>query len=257
MRKARGDSGLVIPFMISIAKSPEEIPMFCAEKASVINVAVVEDSDALRRNLERWLNRTAGFKCVGTCANGLEAVKQVPTWGPDVVLMDIQMPVMSGVECARQLKQLLPKLQIMMLTVYEDTETIFNSLRAGASGYLLKRSALPVVGDAIRELRRGGAPMTSEIARKVVEAFQEKTAGAAKSAEETLTVREQEILGLLTEGLSNKEIAARLDISPWTVKIHLGHIFEKLHVRCRVEAVRSYMKQAGTSAPAAKPAGGL
>ncbi len=163
------------------------------------------------------------------------------------------MPEMSGVECARQLKRLLPKLQIMMLTVYEDTETIFKALRAGASGYLLKRSALPAVGDAIRELRRGGAPMTSEIARKVVEAFQEQAAAAAaKSAEETLTVREQEILGLLTEGLSNKEIAARLDISPWTVKNHLGHVFEKLHVRCRVEAARSHLRQ--SRAPDAKPA---
>jgi len=238
--------------MNTIAESPDEIQMLRAEKASVIKVAVVEDSDTLRRNLERWLNRTAGFKCVGTCANGAAALKQVPDWEADVVLMDIQMPGMSGVECARQLKRLLPKLQIMMLTVYEDTETIFNALRAGASGYLLKRSALPAVGDAIQELRRGGAPMTSEIARKVVEAFQEQTAAAVKSAEETLTIREQEILGLLTEGLSNKEIAARLDISPWTVKIHLGHIFEKLHVRCRVEAVRSYMKQSGGPAPAAK-----
>jgi len=243
------DAGQASIHMNIIAESPCEMPMPRAEKASIIKVAVVEDSDTLRRNLERWLNRTAGFNCVCTCANGAEALTQVPSSGADVVLMDIQMPEMSGVECARQLKQLLPKLQIMMLTVYEDTETIFKALRAGASGYLLKRCALPAVGDAIQELRRGGAPMTSEIARKVVEAFQEKTA-AAKCAEETLTVREQEILGLLTEGLSNKEIAARLDISPWTVKIHLGHIFEKLHVRCRVEAVRSYMRQSG--APSAK-----
>ncbi len=246
------DSGHENRFMNTIAESPDEIQMLRAEKASSIKIAVVEDSETLRRNLERWLNRTAGFKCVGTCANGAEALKQVPAWGPDVVLMDIQMPEMSGVECARQLKRLLPKLQIMMLTVYEDTETIFKALRAGASGYLLKRSALPTVADAIHELRRGGAPMTSEIARKVVEAFQEKTVASTKCAEETLTVREQEILCLLTEGLSNKEIAARLDISPWTVKIHLGHIFEKLHVRCRVEAVRSCMKQSGAPAPTAK-----
>ncbi len=235
-----------------IAESPFEMQMPRAEKTSVIKVAVVEDSDTLRRNLERWLNRTAGFNCVCTCANGLEALTCLPSSGADVVLMDIQMPEISGVECARQIKQSLPKLQIMMLTVYEDTETIFKALRAGASGYLLKRCALQDVGDAIRELRRGGAPMTSEIARKVVEAFQEKTS-APQCAGETLTVREQEILGHLTEGLSNKEIAARLDISPWTVKIHLGHIFEKLHVRCRVEAVRSYMRQSGAPAPPAKP----
>jgi DNA-binding NarL/FixJ family response regulator len=238
--------------MTTIAESPDEIQMLTPERASIIKVAVVEDSDTLRRNLKRWLNQNAGFKCVGTCANGAEALKQLPPWGPDVVLMDIQMPEMSGVECSKQLKRLLPKLQIMVLTVYEDTDTIFKALRAGASGYLLKRSPLPTVGDAIRELRAGGAPMTSEIARKVVEAFQEKTEAATQCAEETLTVREQEILCLLTEGLSNKEIAARLDISPWTVKIHLGHIFEKLHVRCRVEAVRSYMKQSGAAGPASK-----
>ena len=216
-----------------------------SETTAIIKVAVVEDSDTLRRNLERWLNRTGGVKCVGACANGVEALKLVPKWEPDVVLMDIQMPEMTGVECTAQLKRLLPKLQIMMLTVYEDTETIFKALRAGASGYLLKRSALPAVCEAIQELRRGGAPMTSEIARKVVEAFQEVNSAATQGPEENLTAREQEILALLSEGFSNKEIAVRLEISPWTVKIHLGHIFEKLHVRCRVEAVRAYMKQSG------------
>ena len=237
-----------------IAESPDEILMRRAEKTSAIKVAVVEDSDTLRRNLERWLNRTAGFKCVGTCVNGTDALKQVPEWRPDVVLMDIQMPQISGVECTAQLKRLLPKLQIMMLTVYEDTETIFKALRAGASGYLLKRSALPAIGEAIQELQRGGAPMTSEIARKVVEAFQETITATVKGPEETLTTREQEILGLLAEGFSNKEIAVRLDISPWTVKIHLGHIFEKLHVRCRVEAVRAFMKKSGGPATSSKPA---
>ncbi len=223
----------------------DEAKMTRSETTAIIKVAVVEDSDTLRRNLERWLNRTGGVKCVGACANGVEALKLVPKWEPDVVLMDIQMPEMTGVECTAQLKRLLPKLQIMMLTVYEDTETIFKALRAGASGYLLKRSALPAVCEAIQELRRGGAPMTSEIARKVVEAFQEVNSAATQGPEENLTAREQEILALLSEGFSNKEIAVRLEISPWTVKIHLGHIFEKLHVRCRVEAVRAYMKQSG------------
>lgn len=204
---------------------------------------MVEDSATLRRNLERWLVRTAGFRCVGTCGSGEEAVERIPAWKPEVVLMDIQMPGMSGVECTARLKRLLPTLQIMMLTVYEDTETIFKALRSGASGYLLKRSSPTEILDAIREIRQGGAPMTSAIARKIVAAFQEPVSQSDES--NTLTDREKEILDWLTRGFSNKEIGARLDISPFTVKVHLAHIFEKLHVRSRTEAVMAYLQQKG------------
>jgi DNA-binding NarL/FixJ family response regulator len=157
--------------------------------------------------------------------------------------MDIQMPGISGVECTAQLKRQLPTLQIMMLTVYEDTETIFKALRAGASGYLLKRSSQQEILGAIREIRQGGAPMTSAIARKIVAAFQEPLPQADEST--VLTDREKDILDWLSKGFSNKEIAAKLDISPFTVKVHLAHIFEKLHVRSRTEAVMAYIQQQG------------
>lgn len=208
-----------------------------------IRVAVVEDSATLRRNLERWLGRTPGFKCAGSCGSGEEALQCLPQWKPDVILMDIQMPGISGVECTAQIKRLMPAVHIMMLTVYEDTETIFRALRAGASGYLLKRSSQQEIQNAVREIRQGGAPMTSAIARKIVAAFQEPVQKPDDS--NTLTQRETEILDWLTKGFSNKEIAARLDISPFTVKVHLAHIFEKLHVRSRTEAVMAYLQQKG------------
>jgi DNA-binding NarL/FixJ family response regulator len=203
-----------------------------------ITVAVVEDSPTVRRNLNRWLDRTAGFKCVCTCANGVEALKVIPGCRPRVVLMDIQMPEMSGVECTAQLKQLLPAVQIIVLTVYEDTETIFKALRAGACGYLLKRSSPQEILTAIRDILQGGAPMTSAIARKLVTAFQEHVQPPDPGT--MLSPREREILDLLAQGLANKEIGAKLTVSPFTVKNHLARVFEKLHVRCRTEAVMAY-----------------
>ena len=204
-----------------------------------VTVAVVEDSPTVRRNLKRWLDRTPGFKCVCTCANGVEALRMIPDCRPQVVLMDIQMPEMAGVECTSRLKQLLPEAQIIVLTVYEDTETIFKALRAGACGYLLKRSSHQEILNAIREILQGGAPMTSAIARKLVTAFQEPVHPA--DAGTALSAREREILDLLAQGLSNKEIGAKLNLSPFTVKNHLARVFEKLHVRCRTEAVIAYV----------------
>ena len=211
--------------------------------ATPITVAVVEDSPTVRRNLSRWLDRTPGFQCVCTCANGAEALRVIPERRPRVVLMDIQMPEMSGVECTVKLKQLLPAAQIIVLTVYEDTETIFRALRAGACGYLLKRSSHEEILSAIRDILHGGAPMTSAIARRLVTAFQEPVEPAAP--ETALSTREHEILNLLAEGLSNKEIGAKLSLSPFTVKNHLARVFEKLHVRCRTEAVLAYLRPRG------------
>lgn len=204
-----------------------------------VTVALVEDSSTVRRNLNRWLDRTPGFKCVCSCANGVEALEVIPGCRPQVVLMDIQMPQMSGVECTARLKQLLPAAQIIVLTVYEDTDTIFRALRAGACGYLLKRSSHGEILDAIREILQGGAPMTSAIARKLVTAFQDPAHPADPGT--ALSAREREILDLLARGLSNKEIGAKLNLSPFTVKNHLAKVFEKLHVRCRTEAVMAYV----------------
>ena len=214
-------------------------PKPVASADGVITVAVVEDSPTVRRNLNRWLGRTAGFKCVAACANGPEALRVIPVCQPQVVLMDIQMPRMSGVECTAQLKRIVPSAQILMLTVYEDTDTIFKALRAGACGYLLKRSPPQEILNAIRDILQGGAPMTSAIARKLVAAFQEQAPPSV--AETALSMREREILELLARGLSNKEIGARLNLSPFTVKNHLARVFEKLHVRCRTEAVMAYL----------------
>lgn len=206
-----------------------------------ITVGIVEDSATVRRNLGRWLERTSGFRCVASCANGAEALRVLPACAPQVVLMDIQMPRMSGVECTSALKRLLPKVQIIVLTVYEDTETIFKALRAGACGYLLKRCAPEEILGAIRDILQGGAPMTSAIARKLVTVFQEPPP-PPNAAAPPLTTREREILDFLAQGLSNKEIAVKLNVSPFTVKNHLAHIFEKLHVRCRTEAVMAFMR---------------
>jgi len=210
-----------------------------APAQSPITVAVVEDSATVRRNLIRWLDRTPGFKCVCSCANGAEALQAIPKHRPQVVLMDIQMPGMSGVDCTAQLKHLLPSVQIIVLTVYEDTETIFNALRAGACGYLLKRCPPQEILDAIGAILHGGAPMTNAIARKLVAAFQEPVPQTAPGT--ALSAREREILDLLAEGLTNKEIGTRLNLSQFTVKNHLAHVFEKLHVRCRTEAVMAYL----------------
>jgi DNA-binding NarL/FixJ family response regulator len=216
-----------------------------------VTVAVVEDSPIMRRNLSWWLDQTPGFQCVCACADGLGALRAIPKCRPQVVLMDIQMPGMSGVECTAQLKQLLPAVQIIMLTVYEDTDTIFEALRAGACGYLLKRSSPQAILNAIQDILQGGAPMTSAIARKVVSVFQVPVASAGAAT--ALSPREREVLDLLAQGLSNKEIGAKLNLSPFTVKNYLARVFEKLHVRCRTEAVMAYLRP--ESRPGAKRRG--
>jgi DNA-binding NarL/FixJ family response regulator len=208
--------------------------------APPIAVAVVEDNSTVRRNLERLINRAAGFYCVCACPDGVEALRLLPNHAPKVVLMDIQMPKMSGVDCAARLKAILPSAQIIMLTVYEDTDTIFKALRAGASGYLLKRCAHDGILHAIREILEGGAPMSIAIARKVVAAFHEPV--TPEHAHMVLSAREREILDLLSEGLSNKEIGAKLNVSQFTVRNHLAKVFEKLHVRSRTEAVMAYLR---------------
>jgi DNA-binding NarL/FixJ family response regulator len=190
-------------------------------------IAIVEDNAMLRQCLADYIAATPGYQCVCTCRSAEEALVQIPPLKPDVVLMDIHLPGESGIVCTARLREKLPQVQVIMLT-------------AGACGYVLKRADEAEILKAIAEVRSGGAPMTAEIARMVVRSFMERPSGDDETAE--LSPRESEILALITEGLTNKEIGARLDISFSTVRTHLMHIFEKLHVRCRAEAAAKYMR---------------
>lgn len=203
-------------------------------------VAIIEDNEAMRKMLTELINHQREYRCVCACATSREAVNEIPKHRPDVALMDIHLPDESGIACTAQLTEKLPDLQVIMLTVYQDTDLIFRALQAGACGYLLKRSRPDEIIQAIAEVRSGGAPMTSSIARMVVRSF--RTPSNAPDAD-GLTSRETEILELLTEGLSNKEIAQRLLISALTVRNHLINVFEKLHVRCRTEAAAKYLRK--------------
>jgi DNA-binding NarL/FixJ family response regulator len=205
-------------------------------------VAIVEDSPSIRRSLQEWVNSAPGHKCVCACGDAESALKEIPPLKPDVVLMDIHLPGDSGIACTARLKHAMPEIQVIVVTVYRDRDLLFQALKAGASGYLLKRSSPEEILRAIAEVRSGGAPMTGEIARMVVETFQKPAAEISPSAE--LSAREVEILNLVAKGLTNKEIGPALNISYDTVRAHLRRIYEKLHVRCRTEAVMKYSQNA-------------
>ncbi|KAB2659729.1 MAG: response regulator transcription factor [Verrucomicrobia bacterium] len=198
-------------------------------------VALVEDDQAVRANLARLIGTAPGLACVAACASAEAALRELPEARPDVVLMDIHLPGASGIECVARLRQSLPGIQIIMLTVDEDAERVFESLKAGATGYLVKHVAPEEILGAIDELRRGGAPMSSHIARMVVTAF--RTAPATEAMLPGLSTRESEVLQLLARGFRSKEIADELHIGAGTVNTHVRHIYEKLHVRSRAEAV--------------------
>ena len=206
---------------------------------TMVKVVLVEDKQGVRDGWSRLINSLQGFSCVAACTSAEEALRVIPNMNPDVVLMDIFLPRMSGIECTARLKTLLPKIQILILTAVEDDELVFMALEAGADGYLLKRTKPADLRAALLDVLHGGAPMTSEIARRVVESFRR----AAKSPKQTvhLSAREEEVLILLSKGYSNKEIADQLSIGVETVGSHLKHIYEKMHVRSRAEAVARYM----------------
>jgi DNA-binding NarL/FixJ family response regulator len=205
-----------------------------------ISISIVEDNDKLRGTLARVLNRAEGFRCVSQYPSAEDALKDLPNVKPDVVLMDINLPGMNGVECVRQLKPLLPQTQVMMLTVYEDTENIFNALAAGANGYMLKRTSSKELIEAIHEVKRGGSPMTMHIARKVVQSFQKS---APAQSTENLSEREQQVLDLLSQGLIYKEISDKLGIGYETVHTYIRRVYEKLQVRTRTEAVAKFLRR--------------
>lgn len=209
---------------------------------AITNVAIVEDNLALGGSLRKVVESDPSLRCIGVWTSAEDALKKIDAFRPEIVLMDINLPGMSGIEATARLKQHLPEVKVVMVTVYRDHDKIFAALKAGACGYLLKRSNPSDVRDAIHDVRTGGAPMSPEIARRVVEAFHQPPpkAQGGDTEEVKLSKRETEILELLCEGLANKEIADRLDISVETVRVHLKHIYEKLHVRSRTEAAMKF-----------------
>ena len=201
-----------------------------------ITVVIVEDDLSARKILSSWVNRAEGFQCLGEHEDGRLAVEAIPAQRPDVVLMDINLPGLNGVECVRRLKPLLPTTQFVMITVYEDADHIFQALAAGASGYLLKQVPRIDLLSALRDVHHGGSPMTSKIARKVVQAFQAPRPPVESETAE-LAPREQELLELLARGYLYKEIAEAMKITVGTVNTYIRRIYEKLHVRSRAQAV--------------------
>ncbi len=207
---------------------------------STISVCIVEDNNDIRQALEQIISMSSGYELLGSYPSAEAALLGLPELKPDVVLMDINLGGMSGIECVKQLKPEHPDMLFMMCTVYEEDEKIFEALAAGANGYILKKTAPSKLLEAIRELADGGAPMSSQIARKVVAAFQGKSNTTPDAKLDMLSNREMEILELLAKGMLYKEISARLGIAQETVRKHVYHIYEKLHVSNRVEAVNKY-----------------
>jgi DNA-binding NarL/FixJ family response regulator len=204
-----------------------------------IRVGIVEDDSSVRESLAALIDQTPGFVCAAACGSAEEAFKRMPESAPDVVLMDIHLPGVSGIECVVRLRRLLPRTQVIMLTVEEDTEQVFESLKAGATGYLVKNVTAEDILEAVQDVYSGGAPMSSHIARRVVSAFRQRPSTGTDDAD--LTPREETILRSLAKGNRSKEIADQLAISTGTVNTHIRHIYEKLHVRSRAEAVARYV----------------
>jgi DNA-binding NarL/FixJ family response regulator len=210
-----------------------------------IPIAIVEDNHDIRNALEQIIEMSEGYTLAGSCISGEEALSILPRMHPKVVLMDIHLGGIDGIEVVRELKAKHPEILFMMCTIYEEDEKIFEALAAGASGYILKKTAPAKLLESINELLEGGAPMSSQIARKVVAAFQNKSTAPASGLLPSeslldLSKREMEILEMLSKGLLYKEIAGAMFISPETVRKHVYHIYEKLHVGNRVEAVNKY-----------------
>jgi|SRR4051812_2451466 DNA-binding NarL/FixJ family response regulator len=203
-----------------------------------IRVAIVEDDEIVRENLALLINAAAGFSCVAACASGEEALQRLGQVSPEVILMDIHLPGQNGITCVGRLRALLPQVQIIMLTIEADGERVFESLKAGATGYLVKHVSIAEILEAVAEVHRGGAPMSSQIARKVVTTFRQSTDPEKPAVQ--LSPREEEVLRFLATGLRSKEIAKILDLSVGTVNTHVRHIYDKLHVRSRAHAVARF-----------------
>ena len=206
-----------------------------------ISVSIVEDDARVRASLAKLIDSTQGFRCVSNHSSAEDALKEIPKFKPNVVLMDINLPGINGVECSRQLKPQMPGTQIIMLTVYQNTEHIFNALAAGATGYMLKQTPPVELLAAIKEVNGGGSPMSGHIARKIVQSFQQPVSNSPEA--QSLSPREAEVLDLLAKGFLYKEIAESMKVTYATVHTHIRHIYEKLHVRSRTEAVAKHLGQ--------------
>jgi DNA-binding NarL/FixJ family response regulator len=206
----------------------------------MISVSIVDDEKKLCQSIANFLNSSPGFRCASMYGNAEAALKHLPSDQPDVVLMDINMAGINGIECVKRLKGLVPRTQILMFTIYEDTEQIFKALAAGATGYLLKRREPEELLQALRDVHAGGSPMSNSIARKVVASFQK--ADQIGEKQNLLTAREQRVLDLLAQGLAYKQIGDDMGISINTIRTHLRHIYEKLHVQSRTEALAKYLR---------------
>jgi DNA-binding NarL/FixJ family response regulator len=206
-----------------------------------IRIVIVEDQPRVAESLTQLINRTPGFQVVAACPDGASAVAKITELQPDVALMDIGLPDMSGIDCVRKLKSTLPALTVIMLTVYDEGEYLFNSLKAGASGYLLKRTTGEKLIEAITEARSGGMPLTRQMATQVAHYFQQM--GTATNEVDTLSKRERETLTLLADGFRYKEIADKLNISIETVREYIRNTYRKLHVSSRTEAVIKFLKK--------------
>lgn len=207
-----------------------------------ITVSIVEDDPHVRSSLAKLVDGAPGFRCVSRHGSAENALEEIPGIKPAVTLMDINLPGINGVECVRRLKPQLPQMQIIMLTVYQNTEHIFKALAAGATGYMLKQTPPAELLAAIKEVHGGGSPMSSHIARKIVQSFQQPAPPSAEA--QSLSPREAEVLDLLAKGFLYKEIADQMKVSYATVHTHIRHIYEKLHVRSRTEAVAKHLGHA-------------
>ncbi len=211
------------------------------ESTKKVRVALVEDNSKLRRSLTALLNSANDLECVEACADGEQALRQLPTAAPEIVLMDIHLPGISGIECVARLAAILPKVRIVMLTAFESSEEIFDSLAAGAHGYLLKSTSPAQLLDSIREVAAGGSPISGSVARKIVDFFRHKP--PVPDSVDALAPREREVLRLLAEGCPYKEIANTMQVSLGTVRTYIERIYQKLHVHSRTEAVVKYFKR--------------
>lgn len=204
-------------------------------------VCIVEDKNDLREGMSMMVQLSPGYTLAGSYANAEEALEQIPLVSPDAVLMDINLPGASGIDCVNVLKSKFPDMLFLMCTAYEDTDKIFASLKAGASGYILKTEGPSKIMEALNEMLDGGSPMSSQIARKVVASFNESQ--SSNKVLQNLTDKESQVLAYLAKGMLNKEVAHYMSISPATVRTHIQNIYGKLHVNTRVEAVNLFLKR--------------